>query len=336
MRTLRATFQGRIAKYFTFRVQPDLTGTGTTIADAWFDIGFSDAFHLRFGRDKVPVGLEVLLQDSNVVFLERGLTVNLLPQRDIGVQAYGNLPGGLVSYAVGVFDGQVDGSSNSANNPDADNSKDVIGRVVVRPFNGLRGSPVERLTVGIGGTEGRQRNAGLPVFKTSVQQTYFAYANDATSNGPRMRVAPQASYYFSTLGAYAEYARSKQRVTRGSTTADVNNKAWQFVGSLLLTGETAGERIRPKRAFDPEHHHWGAVQLTARYGTLSVDPLAFALGLTDPAAHERVRVVTGGANWYFTTNVKAQFNVERSVFDHDPNGSRHVEHAALIRMQLNY
>lgn len=99
MRTLRATVQGRIARYFTFKLQPDFTGlTGVPVADAWADIQFSDAVHVRFGRDKVPIGTEVLLQDTNTVFLERGLTANLMPSRDTGIQVYGDIHGSTISY----------------------------------------------------------------------------------------------------------------------------------------------------------------------------------------------------------------------------------------------
>jgi Phosphate-selective porin O and P len=65
IRTLRATFQGRLAHYLTFRIQPDFVSKDASLADAWADIAFSKAVHLRVGRYKIPIGLEVLLQDSN-------------------------------------------------------------------------------------------------------------------------------------------------------------------------------------------------------------------------------------------------------------------------------
>ena len=169
-----------------------------------------------------------------------------------------------------------------------------------------------------------------------MQQVYFSYAEDAMSDGLRTRVSPQVSYYFHSFGAYAEYVRSRQAVSRGTTHADVTNRAWQVVGSVILTGETAGERIRPKEAFDPEQRKWGALQLTARYGMLSVDPTVFTLWLADANASRQAQVATVGANWFLTNNLKAMLNVERSVFDRDSHGSRDAEHAILFRLQLNY
>jgi phosphate-selective porin OprO/OprP len=149
-------------------------------------------------------------------------------------------------------------------------------------------------------------------------------------------VSPQVSCYFRSVSAYAEYARSRQGVSRQTTHADITNTAWQVVGAVLLTGETAGERIRPRQAFDPEQRKWGALQLTARYGELSVDPTAFTLGFADANASRQAQVATVGAVWFLTTNLKAMANVERSVFDRNPDGPRHAEHAILVRLQLNY
>lgn len=336
MRTLRMTTQGRIAKYFTFKLQPDFISKDASIADAWGEIQFSDAVHLRVGRDKVPIGMEVLLQDSNTPFIERGPTVNLMPLRDTGVQLYGDLLGGAINYTAGIFNGQVDGSSNNSYNTDTDSHKDIVGRLAFRPFNSKHGSRLEHLTLATGGSEGRQQNGLVPTIKTSVQQTYFSYNKDVIANGMRTRLSPQLSYYVGPFGAYAEYAHTRQEMSRSTTRANIGATAWQAVGTALLTGETAGEKIHPKRPFDPEKHQWGAVQLTARYSDLSVDPEAITSGLADSSSSRDARVATGGVNWFLTTNVKAVVNFERSVFDHNASGARHTEHAALFRLQLNY
>ena len=337
VRAARFSLQGRIAKYVTFRVVPEFVGGGGGIPgvlDAWFDLELSQAVHVHFGRDKTQLGYEALLPDANIVFIERGMTLNLQPLRDVGIQVYGDLPGGVVSYAVGIFNGVVDGTNST--NLDTDSSKDLAGRVVVTPFARTKVGALKGLSLALGGSTGRQVNAGLPTFRTSVQQTYFSYDSSAKSNGDRRRVSPQVYYYFKQLGLYAEYARSTQAVTKGDTTADVSNEAWQVNTSFVLTGETASERVRPRRNFDPEKHQWGALQVMARYGGLSVDPAAFALGFATAGSSRQTNVGSLGAIWYMTANVKVLFNVERSVFDHNPDGPRYAEHAALLRTQLNF
>ena len=43
----------------------------------------------RFGKFKPPVGLERLVSDSDMLFVERALPTDLVPNRDVGVQVYG-------------------------------------------------------------------------------------------------------------------------------------------------------------------------------------------------------------------------------------------------------
>jgi phosphate-selective porin OprO/OprP len=91
MRRVRAIMQGRIAKYFEFRVMPDF-GNGTTVLyDAYLDVRFSQAFRVRLGKDKTPVGLEQLYSDYALLFPERSLASNLVPNRDVGVQVQGRV-----------------------------------------------------------------------------------------------------------------------------------------------------------------------------------------------------------------------------------------------------
>ena len=60
IRKARPTFSGRVAKYFDFKVMPDF-GNGTAVLqDAYFDIRFSPKFRVRSGKDKTPVGYELL------------------------------------------------------------------------------------------------------------------------------------------------------------------------------------------------------------------------------------------------------------------------------------
>jgi phosphate-selective porin OprO/OprP len=336
VRYARATIQGRIAKYIGFKINPDFGASSSgipTLADAYIDVAFSDAFHVRAGRDKAPISYENLLFDANVLFLERGLAANLSPVRDTGAAAYGTLPGGVVSYVAGIFNGAVDGSSST--NADTESSKDYVGRLVVKPFVGTKGSPLEGLGLALGGSSGAQRDAGLPTYRTSVQQAYFSYGAGVISQGARTRVSPQVFYYYKYFGGYAEYARTRQGIAK-ELRVDATNTAWDISASFILTGELAGERVHPRRMFDPEKHEWGALALTARYGGLAVDPAVFALGFAAPGSSRQVNVATIGAIWFLNANTKALFNVERSVFDHNPKGPRYAEHAVLMRLQVNY
>jgi phosphate-selective porin OprO and OprP len=338
VRKLRPTLSGRVGRYFDFKVMPDF-GNGTTVVqDAYFDIRFSPAFRLRTGKDKTPVGYELLQGDAFVLFPERALASSLVPNRDIGIQAQGELHGGKVFYAGGVFNGIPDGTS-ATTELDQNNDKDLAGRIVLQPFRvaaGTSAHAIAGLGVQVGGSHGTQ-NGALPAFKTSVGQTYFSYATGATARGDRTRVSPAVFYYYRSLGVFAELMHSSQDVVRGDVARQVTNHAWEATASYVLTGETASDRgVRPRNNFDPAAGYWGALQLLARYTELTVDRDVFTAGLAVPGASRTAQSWTVAANWYPNPAIKWYATFERTVFDDRPDGPRPAENIVLFRAQLAF
>lgn len=335
IRKIRPTLTGRVAKYFDFKIMPDF-GNGTTLVqDAWFDIRFSPKFRVRTGKDKTPIGYEVLEGDAFLLFPERALASSLMPNRDIGVQVQGDLAGNKVFYAVGIVNGIPDGTSSSTE-LDTNNGKDLAGRIVVQPFRSANGptGPLNGFGFQVGASAGKQTGP-LPTFKTSVQQTYFSYATNATASGPRQRISPAAFYYYKSFGGFAEYMRSTERVARASTLTDVTNQAWEVTGSFLLTGDAASYgMVRPKNNFDPANGHWGALQVLARYSTLTIDRGAFTAGLTAANASRQAKQFTVAANWYPASYMKYYATFERTTFDNST--VRPSENVILFRTQLSF
>jgi phosphate-selective porin OprO and OprP len=332
LRRIRPIFQGRAGKYFEFRLMPDF-GNGTTVLfDAYFDTRLSKSFRIRVGKDKTPVGLEQLYSDYAVLFPERSLVTNLVPNRDVGIQAQGDVSGGMLSYVAAVFNGVPDAANGDI---DANSGKDLAGRLTLKPFARTSIAALKGAGVAVGGTSGQQSGA-LPSFKSAAQQTFFSYASTATADGDRTRVSPAAFYYHKSFGAFAEYARTTQAIKGAKTTADITNTAWEVTGSFVITGEAASERgVNPKRPFDPAQHHWGALQIVVRHSRLAVDPLAFADGFA-AANTSRTASATGvGASLYASSYVKYVLTFERTVFDDNANASRTPEHAIVFRLQLN-
>ena len=81
--------------------------------DAYIDVRFSPTFRVRIGKDKTPVGLEQLYADYALLFPERTLASNLVPNRDVGVQAQGEVAG-VLTYVGGVFNGVPDGANGDS------------------------------------------------------------------------------------------------------------------------------------------------------------------------------------------------------------------------------
>lgn len=334
IRKMRPTFSGRVARYFDFKVMPDFGNGTTTIADAYFDVRFSPKFRIRSGKDKTPVGYELLIGDAFVLFPERSLASSLVPNRDIGIQAQGDLSPKFF-YAGGVFNGIPDGSS-STTDLDLNNGKDLVGRIVVQPFRTTATPPraVNGLGFQIGGSVGKQTGT-LPTFRTSVGQTYFSYATGTAADGRRTRLTPSIFYYYKSLGAFAEYVRSTQEVTRAGSTREVTNTGWNVTASFLLTGEAASSGItRPRSVFDPPTGKWGALQLVARYSALDVDDDLFAAGFAAAGAADKAKSFTVGVNWYPASVVKYYLNYERTKFDNGTAPDRPTENIVLFRVQL--
>jgi phosphate-selective porin OprO/OprP len=335
IRKVRPTLSGRVGRYFDFKVMPDL-GNGTTVVqDAYFDVRFSPKLRVRTGKDKTPVGYELLIGDAYLLFPERALASSLVPNRDIGVQVQGDLDGGRVFYAGGLFNGIPDGSS-TATEVDTNGSKDFAGRIVVQPFRSPQSPGVwSGLGVQVGGSTGRQRGA-LPSFKTSVGQTYFGYATGAAADGVRNRLSPAVFYYYKAFGAFGEYMRSSQPVAGAGIATDVTTTAWEVTASYLLTGEAAGDRgVTPRSAFDPSTGRWGALQLLARYSELRVDRAVFAASLASPTASQKAQSFTVAANWYPVSFIKYYATFERTTFS-GGNAVRPPENVILFRTQLAF
>jgi phosphate-selective porin OprO/OprP len=265
-----------------------------------------------------------------------------VPNRDLGVQVLGDISGGIVSYLAGVMNGVADGASADAETND---SKDVSGRLVIRPFNRLAAtSPARGLAVGIAGSRGRASGtAGLPAFRTqTLQQPYFSYISGTTpavADGVRTRYSPSVSYFRGPFGGWAEFIHSKGPVRRGDTVEDIAHEAWQVAGAWVLTGEAAtdsGAGVRPRNNFDFGNGHWGAFQIAARYHTLEVDQNAVTLGLATAGSSRKAQAWTVGLRWYATGNLSYTLNFERMVFDGDADGARRAENELAFRTQLSF
>ncbi|MFA5938701.1 MAG: porin [Sinimarinibacterium sp.] len=343
-RRLRPTFEGSLGKLVGFRLTPEFAGDAATVVDAYFDLKFSPAATLRAGKVKGPVSLERLQSGSAIAFIERGFPTELAPNRDIGVQLQGALFNSTFNYIVGYYNGVADG--RDAATRDVDNRKEVGVRVFAEPFKNVGGA-LAGLGFGVGGTHGSQfgsavGNGGvLPQYRTPGQNTFFKYATDVAANGDHTRVSPQAYWYVGAFGVLTEYIQSEQTVALADVEEGIRNTAWQVATSFVLTGEDASYRgvTKPSQPFTLGGEGWGAFELIARYGELSVDDVAFDAGLASINSSAReARSLGVGANWYLSPNVKVVLNYTQTEFDGGAAGGadRSEEKAVFARLQLAY
>lgn len=333
LRRARPILSGTVFRDFDFLFVPDFGGSTVQIFDALVNYRYNTALQLQAGKFKPPVGLEQLQQDRNILFNERALPTDLVPNRDVGFELHGDLLDGTVGYAAGIFNGVGDAriSSNSSFQDD----KSFAGRLFFLPFKDVSLKAAQQFGFGLSGSyEGEQApntlglpnttGGSLPGFTTDGQQQFFAYnpTNKSTvlATGEHWRLSPQGYYYFGPFGMFGEYVISDQEVTRTGSgqqpSARLNNNAWEVTGSWLLTGEQAvynGEVV-PRHAFDPAHGCWGAFQVVGRYAELNVDPAAFP-NFADPTTSARsISEWAAGINWYLNRNIRLDASFSHATF----------------------
>jgi phosphate-selective porin OprO and OprP len=337
IRKARPGLNGRIARYFDFTLVPDFGSGLSVLQDAYLDLRFSNAFRVRAGKNKTPIGYEILIGDPFLLFPERSLASGLVPNRDVGVQALGDLAGGRVSYAGGLFNGIPDGTS-SVLDLDSGDSKDLAGRVLVQPFRRAQNpGRLNELGFALGASQGTQRGGVLPLFRTSVGQRYFGYVTPAAPGGDRTRFTPSAFYYYNALGIFAEYMQSTQDVLNAGTTTAVANHGWQVTGSFVLTGEAGADRgVRPRANFDPTAGTYGALQVVARYSHVTIDDRAFTAGLAGVGSSREADSFIVGVNWYPAYFIKYYATYEHTTFEGGLVPDRDPEDAIVFRAQVAF
>ncbi|GAB3101947.1 OprO/OprP family phosphate-selective porin [Lysobacter terrae] len=345
LRRVEPTIEGTWGQLLAFRIQAQLAGDTATLNDAYLDLRFDPRATLRAGKFKQPFGLEQLQSSGSLALIERGLPSELTPGRDLGAQLQGEFANGTLNYAVGAFNGVVDGRDAASTNPD--DEFEAAARVFWEPFKNSANA-WSGLGVGIATTVGDvfgQGNNVLPRYRTPGQAQFFAYRNEVAADGLHRRWSPQAYYYNGPLGLLGEYVTSEQelRLVSGANAGRVEhleNTAWQAVGSWVLTGEDASYRgvARPTHPFTVGAPGWGAVELVARYGELDIDDDAFPLFANVATSASRVDAWSIGLNWYLTQNLKLVANYTQASFDGGAAGGadREDEKTLFTRAQISF
>jgi len=328
LRRARPILEGTLFHDYGFLVVPDFGGSKVQLFDACINARFLPELQLKAGKFKGPVSLENLQTDAAAPFNERSLASDLAPMRNVGVQLGGDLDGGTVSWAGGVYNATGDGRlpDNSAFSDDLE----FAGRLFFRPFKETELPYLRGFGFGLGGSysEVASNSAALPAttggsyagFWTAGQQQFFAYnpaLGPVVADGAHWRLAPQGCYYVGPFGVQGEYIVSHQDVLNCDTgyRAGLENTGWQVSLQWVLTGEDASfDAITPAHPFNPRGGGWGAWQLVARYSELDVDPNAFN-GFADPdTSAQSAGAWTVGLNWWLNANVRVLTSFSHTTF----------------------
>lgn len=349
---VRPYFEGTVAQYFDYRVVLDLV-TSPAMVEALVTANFDPRIKATAGRFKVPFGLETLQSDAATGMISRGLPSALCPSRDVGLQIGGELWGGVVSYAAGIFNGPVDGASNST---DTNDGKDGFARVYATPFKSSDQVFIQGLSLGFAGSYGYENDVtnaagtavtstNLPSYRTVGGNTFFSYAaptgtpiaTTARADGERLRFSPQLYWSIAAFDVLTEYVATTQHVAMGTTADDnITNTAWQVAVGYVITGEKASFKgVTPGNSVGTDG--WGAWQVVARFGVIEIDDTAFDNGYASRTSSASSATNVGvGMNWYLNRNLKLMLNYDRVVFEDGAAGNDDRETEQVIQSRIQF
>lgn len=346
LRRVRPTFQGTFNQKFGFRITPEFAGSSFTLLDANVTYAASPAFNVLVGKAKAPFEFERLLSGNAIRFVERAYPTVLGPNRDVGVQLYGDVLDKRLNYAFGWSNGATDNGSSVTN---TDSDTEFALRLIAQPFANDSDSALSGLSFGVAFTQGRKTTGAPAGYSTLAQQGFFAWNSGVSQSGEHFRWSPQGAYFVGPFGLVASYVESGQDLTRNGVERTVWNKGYLFQASYVLTGETASLRgVTPAKPFTLGGDGWGAFEVAARVSGLKIGSNAFSGSASDQFANgassaRKVTSATLGANWYLNRNIKAVLNYEYSDFEGGGNGASGPgavtadnEHALFARAQLNF
>lgn len=346
LRRARIIAEGAFAKNYTFQLVTEFGGSAVSILDANLGIAINPALHFKLGKFKAPIGLEQLQSDTWTFFNERSIANNLVPNRDLGITAGGDILGGRLNYTVGVLNGVADGASTT--NADFDNEKDFVARLFVSPFKDDAGSPLQGLAFGVGASYGREKGTAGRTggYRTDGQQTFFRYLDAVVTDGPNWRVSPQLDYRQGPFGLLGEYTISTVNV-RAATgpKAELRNTAWQVAAGYVLTGENSSfNGVVPASNFEWGKGTWGAFEVTGRLADVAIDGSAFPLYASPSSSASEASAIGVGLNWYLSKAVAFKLDYYRTDFDFAADTPavpanavlRQDEHALLTRFQIAF
>jgi phosphate-selective porin OprO/OprP len=363
LRRARPILSGTVFRDFDFLFVPEFGGgtpgasssaTTPSIYDAYVNYRYSPEFQIQAGKFKAPVGLEYLQSDNYTFFNERSIVTDLVPGRDLGFELHGDIAGGVLSYAAGIFNGV--GDARNTTSIGFQDNREFDGRLFIQPFRLTSLKPLQNLGFGVGGSWGdasitntlglpNTTGGSQPGYFTDGQQQFFAYYTNVVASHTHWRLSPQASYYYGPFGLIGEYVISDQEVRRGGQSADLQNTAWEIAGGWVLTGEdTTFNGVTPKHPFDPRNGQWGALQVVGRYADLDIDNAAFPI-FANPASASEARSWAVGLNWYLNQNIRVNASYSHTSFTGGAGGSpstapgsvsSHPEEVVFTRVQLSF
>lgn len=299
LRRARLALEGKVAKYYDFKVEGDFADTTSTLLrDAYVRVHRNDAFQITAGQFKEPFNQEELRSDAYTDFVERSLPDLLAPSRSPGIMISGLLHKGTVEYYLGAFNGKGLLANNTTGTPEG------VVRLRFTPWKNSSEFWLNGLSFGGAYAQGRNA-AGATSIRGQTESRSFTFFNTDTVNGASIRANGEVTWLLGPASIRAEYDQVNQSRTalgaRGTNLPGVVSKGYMGQFTYLLTGEKKPDNsaVAPKRNLFADSQNeagFGAWELKIRYSNLQISD--------GTSKSNRAGVLFFGPNWYLNRFVR--------------------------------
>ena len=328
---------------FDWRVALDLKGIDTRNGydEMWLAYWPTDRFRLSMGWMEIPLTIENTIQQQDLAFIGYAFPSHLDGRTDLAVRVDGEIDHGLLTYDLAATAGE---GWNSLG--DKSGGHQLSARATLYPlqsldsiFNGLFFAAAYSYTTNWQGplfVANPLRNKLFKVAEFEADSSSFRHFGWGWDAGP-VRLAHEF-----TRGGYTNIE------TPGGDVS-LNDQVTSWSGSLswMITGEAYDSRPFWLRKFSHREPPGsplgggsggsGAWEVAVRYSNGDIDRDFFLLGFTDfMTSSQEFRSFDAAINWYPVANVKATFQVVRTIADQFPDEfDSHGRDTSFV-LQLQY
>ncbi|HXX93381.1 MAG TPA: porin [Planctomycetota bacterium] len=304
------TLEGTLYREFGFVVNGDFA-TPAGLEEAYLEWKRVRELTLRFGQFRTPNSQEALTPGLYTDCIERSVLSRFVPEVQLGIEAEGELEGGLVSYQVAVINGRSDPSNPDRASAPTGGEKDVLARITWSPF--VEGSDYLRhLRLGVYGSMGGSSEvpmASLYELETTELGIVVLDSTAGLLHGRRWRAGIELSYVIGPASLRGEVLWRRDGIRDAADTVEESLpvRAWYGQLTVILFGseKVVEAGLTPAQPFEPSEGHWGALEAAVRLAGARVGAAPWeAVGNTLAGQSNRVVTFTSGLNWYPVRNVR--------------------------------
>jgi phosphate-selective porin len=333
---------GTLFRDFGFVVQGDFAPP-VGLEEAYLEWRRCGEFMLRFGQFRTPNSQEALTSTPFTDCIERSILSRFVPEIQLGIEAAGEIGGGLFGYQGALINGRSDPSNPDRATSPAGDDRDVLVRLTSSPF--ITGSEyLRQLRIGVYGSIGVASEvplgSGVDLVTTELGVTVLE-PTTGVLDGRRWRAGVELSYVLGPASLRGELFWRKDGIRDLAETVQekLPVRAWYGQFTLIPFGseKLVESGLTPAQPFEPSEGHWGSVEVVFRVAGAAVGAEEWeAVGNSIGGQSNRVLSWTVGVNWYPVRNVRLSANWILEDYHRDLDFGNGVVRGSLSGLLLRF